>query len=152
MNISYVKDIGDLIQQVSASALATATAGGAGNNTQVTGSSIDRAAYGMPRSAQFAVAYETALTSAKTFGITAAKVEHSADNSAWTTFATLTAPGTLATGAGTVDGIVTFNVDLNSAYRYIRFDWTPSLSNTATDTVSQIAHVVLGGTTHLPPP
>lgn len=154
-DIAFQKDILDVTQEVIASAYVAATAGGAGNNTAVTGLTIDRYAQNMPLSAAFCIAYQAALSAGFTLSILSPVVQHSPDGSTWSTFASPTAPGVVATGpagGATMHGTVRLGVDLDQAYRYVRLNWTPDLSNTVTDTLSAIATAVLSGTNHVPAP
>lgn len=145
------KNVDALITQRIASVFATATAGGAGNNTQVTGITIQRSLIGMPMNAAPTIYYETTLSAGKTLSFTSVLVEHSPDGSSWSTLQTLTAPGVVQTGALTNQtGQVSFNVDLTAANDYVRFDFTPSLSNTATDTVTAVAEMSFAGADRLP--
>ncbi len=154
-DIVLQKDIADLTQSVAASAHTTATAGGAGNNVAVTGLTIDRIALNVPLSAAFGIAYEAVLGASNTLSINAVTVAHSPDGTTWTTFSTPVAPGVVATGptgGGTVRGVVRVGADLTSAYRYVRFNWTPDLSAASTDTVAALAHATFAGTAHVPAP
>jgi hypothetical protein len=158
-DIVQIHDIGDLLKIAGASAFTSVTAAGAGDNTAVVGSTIDRldAATGsLARSAAFALAWTTTLAATKTLSFKTVKVEQSSDGTNWdaTAYFTLTVdPGVVATGpggGGTVAGTTQVNVDLNSAKRYVRFDWTPDLSNTATDTATIVAAGVLAGYDRIP--
>jgi hypothetical protein len=138
--------------------MAAITAGGAGNGTAVTGITIDRAAIGMPQSAIFVVLYEATLAANKTLSLSGIKVEHSPDGTNWSNYtppypnSTYTQPGVIATGSGTVRGTSGQEVYLGSAMRYVRFDYTPTLSNTSTDTATLMVHAHYSGFSHLPPP
>lgn len=150
-----MRDLADITAGAIASAYTHATAGGTGDNTAVTGLTIDRDLYGVPLSAVFAIAYEAALGQGNTLTIKSAKVEHSPDGSTWSTYTTYTDPGVVDTGGtgGTIQrGVVRLGCDLKSAYRYVRFDWTPDLSAASTDTASAIASATLAGFDRLVPP
>ncbi len=112
------------------------TAGGSGDATQVTGITIDRMSAfqngSMPGSAVFAVVGETTLASSQTLTI-AYTIEHSSDNSTWSTYQSATA-ATVATATGDVNFEIA--VDLNSAHRYVRLKYTPDLSASGTDTAA----------------
>ena len=149
-DIVLAKNVGSLIALVAASAAVTATAGGTGDATAVTGASIDRASHKMPLSAAFGIAFETVLSASATLSITSAKLQHSADGSTWADFLTFDAPGVVATGAGTVDGIVKLDADVSTANRYLRLVWTPDLSASGTDTLKAQALAVLAGGNVLP--
>jgi hypothetical protein len=153
--IVSLRDVGDTIKSAVASAFTSVTAGGAGNAVAVVGSAVDRldAKTGsLADSCQFSILYSGTLAATKTISLTGVKIEQSADGVTWdaTPYAVLTDPGVVATGAGSVSGVASFNQNLRSAKRFVRFDWTPTLSNTATDTSSVVGAVVLGGYDRLP--
>ncbi len=151
----YSTDVGSLITSRVASAPVSATAGGSGDATAVTGLTIDRQALGLPQSAQIAVLCQATLAATKTLSITALKVEDSADGSTWADYMVLSAPGVVATGAtggSTESGQAAASVDLSSARRYVRVAFTPDLSATATDTATLLAAWVFGGFSSLPAP
>ncbi len=117
---------------------ATLTAGGAGDDTLVDGLTIDREAIGqgsMPDSALFGVLYEATLAATKTLSI-AYDIQTSPDGTNWTDYqsgaAAILATG--PTGGATIKGSFNIQVNLRSAQRYVRLNYTPDLSNTATDT------------------
>jgi hypothetical protein len=138
---------------------ARVTAAGAGDNTAVTGATIDTRGYG---SAKFCVAWMTTLASAQTLKI-AAEYQESDDNSSWDTAVALQAATTVKTGAATAAlGTTEFNVEFGGkangtasasqtlGRRYIRFNYTPDLSAGSADTADTSAVAVLGGATDLP--
>lgn len=128
----------------------------AGANATVTGVTIDRGGFAggsLPRSMEAAVLFDTTLASGKTLSV-AFDVQHSTNNSTWTDFAT-TAAVVVATGpsgGGAAQGATSYPVDLGAAYRYIRVNWVPSMSNTGTDTVTGLAVAVLAGYDRLASP
>lgn len=169
------KDLANMIIPVAATGHVSATAGGTGNNTAVTGLTIDRQAlqpYGAataidnatPIGAVFLLHYEAALGSGDTLSINAVKVEHSADGSTWSTYADQSAVAsdinydwpaagvvdTGAAGGSTQRGVVAFGTNLQGAMRYVRFDFTPDLSATSTDTASISVSAALTGYGELP--
>lgn len=166
------KDFGSMSIAVPASAHVSATAGGAGNNVAVTGTTIDRETlqpYGagatysnvVPIGARFLLFYDASITATKTLSIGTVQVQHSSDGTTWTTLwdqsgaAALTEPsgwpasGVVATATG--QGVLSYAADLTGANRYVRFNFTPDLSNTATDTVTLAAISVLSGMGEVPP-
>jgi hypothetical protein len=154
-DINLQRDPTDLTLSASVSAHTSATAGGTGDNTAVTGLTIDRTAYGLAASAVFNIVWEAALAQTQTLTLKTLKVEDSADGSTWATYLTITDPGVVATGptgGGTLRGVTRVNAYLGSARRYIRFDWTPDLSASGTDTLLAMAHATFSGFSHLPPP
>ena len=156
MDRMYMTDVASMITARVASAFASATAGGAGNNTPVVGLAIDRLSLGsVPQCGEIEIPFEAVLAVGDTLSITALQVEDSADGVAWATYQTLTAPGVVATGpvgGATVHGQVSADINLSSARRFVRVDHTPSLSAAATDTAKTLAVLVLGGFDELPAP
>ena len=156
MDRMYMTDVASMITGRIASPFASATAGGAGNNTEVVGLAIDRLSLGsVPLCGEIEIPFEAVLAAGDTLSITALQVETSADGVTWTTYQTLTAPGVVATGpagGGTVRGQAAADINLSSASRYVRIDHTPSLSAAATDTAKTVAVLVLGGFDELPAP
>lgn len=150
MNMVLQHNIGAVLAQAIASAFVSATAAGAGDNTAVTGLTVDRldpATGGLAGSARFAVLWSTVLASGQTLTLKTVKIEQSADGTNWdaTAYATFTDPGVVATGAGTKRGVTVFDVDLTDAKRYVRLDWTPDLSASGTDTANLAALAILSG-------
>lgn len=114
------------------------TAAGIGDATTVTGSTIDRGGFGngsMPDSALLGVLYSATLGIGKTLSITAT-VQDSSDNATFADYSTVaaTVAATAPSGGGIVHGEYNVPVNLRSARRYIRFNYMPDLSATATDT------------------
>lgn len=121
---------------------ATATAAGTGDNTAVTGASIDRTGYS---SGVLAIGYRTTLASTKTLSL-AAELQESADGTTWDTAEALQAATVQETGAATNKaGVKEFDIDLTGRKKFIRFNFTPDLSATAADTVDVAAIFVAGG-------
>jgi len=148
-----IKNIGGKISVARAGANAAVTAGGAGDNTAVTGVIIDRAAFGWPQSAVFAIPFTTTLAATQSLAINTCVVQ-SGENSGLSDATTLaTRPnGNVATsaGGGTVTGVVEFDVNLSTAGRYLRFNYTPDLSASGTDTAALSSIAVFGGAIRLP--
>ena len=165
------KDLADMTITVPASAHVSATAGGAGNNTVVTGTTIDRltlkpygaaAAVGnaAPVGAMFEIFYDTSLSSTYTLSLNAVTVEHSPDGSTWSVLyeqgqTGATAPPSNWPAAGVVasatgQGVVTFGCNVQGADRYVRILFTPDLSNTATDTATLAAACTFSGYGEVP--
>jgi len=150
MDRIYMTDIASVVTERIGSAFNSLTAGGTGDATSVVGVTIDRSTLSMPQCAEINVYYEAVLSSTNTLSITALKVEHSTDGATWSDYAVQTAPGVVATGAGTVRGAVAAGVNLSSAYRYIRVTHTPDLSAANTDTAKTLAAAVFAGMPELP--
>lgn len=146
MGSPSINQIGSFITTY-ACGLASTTAGGTGDNTAVMGATIDRQGYS---SAKLTIAYKTTLASSETLKF-AVEYQDSADGSTWNTATSLQASTTAKTGAATnALGQVRFNVDLSGLQRYVRFNFTPDLSASGTDTAICSATVALGGAQTLP--
>ncbi|HLY04263.1 MAG TPA: hypothetical protein VKR31_00800 [Rhizomicrobium sp.] len=155
-DIVQTKNIGALVDIQRCSDHATSTAGGSGDATTVTGLTIDRAGFSsgsLPRSALFGVLYEATIASGKTLSIGYA-VQHSLDGSTWTDYQTATyaVVSTGASGGSTNKGTWNVACDLNSAYRYVRFNYNPDLNASGTDTSYSDAAGVFGGFDRLAAP
>jgi hypothetical protein len=139
--------IGDYIKAL-VCGLASLTAAGTGDNTAVTGATIDRRGYG---SAHLVIQYKTTLTDTKTLAF-AVEYQESDDGSTWDTATALQASTVALTGSSSTNalGKVEFDVDLSLKKRYIRFNYTPDLNNSGTDTAVTSATCVLGGATTKP--
>lgn len=140
------KNIGAYIAAV-ACGLATATAGGTGDNTEITGATIDRLGYA---SCQVVAAAKTTLGASETLKF-ALTLQESEDGSTWDTAKVVYATTTVKTGAVT-NGLCqkTSDIDLSGRKRYIRFNLTPNLSASGTDTAVVSCTVTLGGASVLP--
>jgi hypothetical protein len=151
-DLVQIRDVGDTLTAVLASAFDAIVAGGAGNGVAVTGAKVDRLdpnTGSLANSAKFVLAWSATLAATKSLNLTAVKIEQSIDGTTWdaAAFQTFTDPGTVATSAagGTVTGTTSFAVELDPAKRFVRIDFTPTLTNTVTDTATIVALAVLGG-------
>jgi hypothetical protein len=159
MNIVVNKDIGAVVDLVRIGAGSSATAGGAGDNTLVIGTWLDRENLGsgycggsIPMSALVSIAYTATLAAGKGLNMTLL-VEDSVDGVTPNTYQTIgPVTGPVSAAGGTVTGQIGFHVNLGSARRYVRFSWTPDLTNTATDTATIFPMCALGGFDRLPSP
>jgi hypothetical protein len=116
----------------------TATAGGSGAATTVTGLTIDRMGFStgaQPLSAEFGVLYEATLQSGATLSL-GYDVQTAPDGSTWTDYQTATyaVVATGPSGGGAVKAAFNVAVELTLAQRYVRFNYNPSFSSTGTDT------------------
>lgn len=121
-----------------------ATAAGTGDNTAVTGQTIDILGYD---SGKVLITYQTTLTEAKTLAIAAEYQEGSGSNT-WDTAVALqasTVEETGGTGGGTYYGTCEFDLNLMNKKRYLRINFTPNLSHSGTDTSICTATLLLGG-------
>ena len=127
----------------------TAVAAGTGDNTEVTGTTIDLDGF---RSGALLITYTTALDEDETlsFGV---KVQESSNGTDWDTaevIQALTAKATGGTGGSTVTGCEKYAVNFEGRKRYLRFNITPDLSRGATDTARWAGTLVRGGAENLP--
>lgn len=144
--MTIVNNIGAAIKSVACGG-SMATAAGTGDNTAVTGVSIDRAGY---ESAKVTVGYLTTLTADKTLSLAIA-YQTSSDNSNWDTAVSLQDATVAKTGAATAAvGQVSHSLDLRTLKRYIRFNYTPDLSHSGTDTAVTFCVADLGGAETMP--
>jgi hypothetical protein len=148
-----IENIGGKIAVARAGANTAVTAGGGGDNTAVTGVILDRAAFGWPQSAVFAVPFTTTLAATQSLSLNTVVVQSGeASNLSDATTLASRANGIVASsvGGGTVTGVVELDVNLSTAGRYVRFNYTPDLSATGTDTAALSSVAVFGGAIRLP--
>lgn len=153
MSFARNHDINSYIGAAPAADSSTATAGGSGDNTLVTGLVIDRFALGLPLSAAFLLRYKAVLAQAATLSIAYSIETDDASNfpaAVTLQSATTAVVDTGATGGSTQRGIFRIPVDLAGAKQYIRLKYTPDLSASGTDTFEGSAIAVLGGQENLP--
>lgn len=146
----------DLNSQIQTSALAagTLTAGGAGDNAEVTATVIDRNTPGGNTflSAVLAIISSAVLAAAATLKLTV-KIADSDDNVTFGADVTLLNAGTVSTGpggGGTVLTATELGLDLSGYKRYVRIKITPDLSAANTDTATWAAALVMGGSNNRP--
>lgn len=152
MSFASDHNIDAYIAPVNASDSGSATAGGTGDATAVNGIIIDRDAHGHALSACFATRYKTTLAQTKTLTL-AYSLKHGDDSglsdvSEFASGSVVVATG--PTGGATVRDILRTAIDLAGAKRYIRFDVTPDLSASGTDTAEFSTVAVFGGLYKLP--
>lgn len=144
----------DLGSQVACAPLTmqAGTAGGTGDNTELTSDGIDRLAAGGTgyMSAVLVIAYLTTVAAAQTLRATV-KVAQSDDGTNWGSSTTLENAVTLETGAVTGKKAVhELSVDLSGYKRHVRFLVTMDLSAANTDTFLYGAALVMGSPDKLP--
>jgi hypothetical protein len=150
---SQIRNIASLISVMGAAASVTATAGGAGDGTEVTGFELDRSLIGMPQSAVLAVPYSAVLSEGETLSVGFAVESANLDGMVGATdliTGTSTVVATGPTGGGTVTGTYEIPVALMGAGLHVRAKFTPSLSKASTDTAALSAVFVFGGAERLP--
>jgi hypothetical protein len=131
------------------------TAGGAGDGAEVSGPYVDRLGY---RSCEVMLAWTATL--ADTESLTLASNLQDASDSSGTGVADygsatsgaaggseILASTAVATSSGgsTETGVTSYNVNLTMADRYLRCQFTPTMSASGTDTAVVSAVIVLGG-------
>lgn len=126
-------------------------AAGTGDNTKVNGATINRMAAGGAGylSAVLAIAVHAVLTATKDCTI-AVEVQESADGSSWDTAVVLRAAASPFTAAQVAAGgdqtaIIEIAENLAPRKQYVRYNVTPDLSHSGTDTAEHAAVLVLGG-------
>lgn len=153
MSLTGSQDIHSEVMVRRAAANTAVTAGGAGDNTAVTGVIIDRAALGWAQSAVLAFPFTATLAQSATLSI-AYTLQHgeAANLSDVATLATATSAvvATGGTGGSTETGVLEVGVSLRGARRYVRLNYTPDLSAGSTDTAGLSAVMVFAGANRLP--
>ena len=122
------------------------TAGGTGDAAAITGTTIDTLAY-RGDAMLLIVSANAKLADTKTLSV-AATLQESSDGTNWDSAETLYAATVIATGATPTtwyDEVKATHVELKHRKRYIRFNVTPDLSNTGTDTATIHIVGVMGG-------
>lgn len=121
------------------------TAGGTGDGVKVNGATIDRLT-NRAESLKLAVAGLAALADTKTLSI-AVEIQESADASTWDTAVAVEAATVVATGDGGSNETFCreYDIDLSARKQYVRFNVTPDLSATGTDTAEFIGVAFLAG-------
>lgn len=123
------------------------TAGGTGDNTQITGPTINiQSLAGRPAGMVFEIVARAVLAATKILTVTAL-VESSVDGTTWTTLVGSSTVLTLtgAAGGSTEHGVGRIGVDLiQSNVNFIRLKATPDLDAANTDTAIVAAVAVFG--------
>lgn len=144
MALLPVRDVGEQLEVCGDGAF-SAVAAGTGDNTEVTGNTVNRATFGMPESGIIEVRYKNTLGSSETLALTI-KIQESADGSSWDTAETLVSAATVATGTvSAVSDNYKYKVKLSDRKQYVRLLVTPNLSASGTDTSVGAFGFVLGG-------
>jgi hypothetical protein len=138
----YYNDFGAWVDS-SMSGIASLTAAGTGDNTAVTGQSVDLIDYD---GIKVVLGYKAALTDAKSLKL-AVEYQESADDSSWDTAVALQASTIAVTSDGgtTEYGTVEFDLDASKLKRYVRVNFTPDLDAAGTDTALVSCIVIKGG-------
>lgn len=169
MTLGLMRDLVDTVGVVASSGKSTATAGGSGNATAVHGPAIDVTALLTPGGSAETPAIETsncryesvafilACTAAlsNTFGIgVTASIETCASSGFSSGVVTLVSTETVisytAGSSATFALVGKIGVSLENALQYIRCTFTPTLTNSGTDTSDMQTVAVFGGPAELP--
>lgn len=150
---TQIRNIGALISIARAAANTAVVAGAGGDGAAVTGAIIDRALHAFPQSAVLAIPYTATLAAGETLSIeyTVQDGNDSGLSDAGTlktAVAKVVATG--PTGGGTVTGSFEADLLIAGAGRYVRANFTPTMSRGATDTAALSAVLVFGGADRLP--
>ena len=130
------------LKPIPASALTSVTAGGSGDATKVTGTSIERSGF---YGGLLNIVANVTIADTKTLAY-AVEIQESPDNSTWATAVVLQAETVVFTSDGGDTNTrvnVPLVVDLNSYGKYVRFNITPNLSASGTDTASVTADLIV---------
>ncbi len=146
-----MQDAGALIAARYGAAGIDATAGGAGDATEVDGAWIDRRGFS---SLKVVIAFTATLAQAATLSI-AANLQDASDSSGTGaadhgTALASAVRATGGTGGSTETGVIELDFDLSAADRYVRIQFTPDLSAANTDVAELAAIYVLAGATDNP--
>ncbi|MFV1573708.1 hypothetical protein VXL47_12205 [Phaeobacter sp. JH20_30] len=150
---SQLRNIGALVSVLGASANASITAAGAGDDTDIVGLILDRAEKGYPQSCVLAVPFEATLAEGETLSLTCSLQSGSSDDLSdatdlHTVDKTVVAVGPV--GGGVVSGTFEIAAPIMGAGRYLRAVITPDLSAGAADTAALSSVIVFGGADRLP--
>lgn len=150
-DIVYLRDVASLGTTKNLSSAASATAGGAGNNTQTVGHTVDRRIDGgIVGCAALAILWDATLASGKTLSLSYV-IQHSADGTTWVDYASGTSVVATGNEAATAQyGAYEIGVDLHATARFVRLNTTPVLSATAADTASTRSTGFFAGFDRLP--
>jgi hypothetical protein len=148
------KDVGAYFVCAQALDNAVATAGGAGDNTPVNGTTFDRRALSDPGlSAALLLAFRAVLAAAQTVSVTI-QFQDSADGSAWANYGAaqvFTVGSAGAGGAQDIRSVVKADMGVNGEFgldgarRFVRVVHTPNLTAGATDTFTSAGLFAVGG-------
>jgi len=140
----YVKNVVANAQATAAGVAVVLTAGATEDGIKVTGQTIDRLKF---RSVALAVDVLATLGASETIAF-AVEYQDSSDGSTWNTAVAMQASTVLLTDSGSgsnLHGTLELSLDLTARQRYIRFNITPDMSASGTDTAVWTANATLGG-------
>jgi len=143
-------NIGAYLEPEIANGEHTIVAGASLDGVKVTGETIDRIDF---NSLVLETLWVTTLAITQTFSITIGE-QQSDDDSDWDTetvvqAVTVAATGLVSAGA-TYKGLIEDDINLTAKKRYVRYNITPTLSASGTDTAAFLASVIKGGAVSKP--
>lgn len=156
-DIVFNRNVGALVTLRKLGTALAWTSGGTGDGTAHGGAVIDREEFALsgalPDSALFGVAYDATLGSGASLTI-ALDIQDSADGVNFSDYSKQAAGtyGTGASGGSVVAGQANFAVNLTSARRYLKANFTPTLTRGGTDTGIATMVGVFGGFDRLAAP
>lgn len=147
---AYKQDGGAFISTEYCSAKSIIAGETATDNVAITGVEIDRTGYDW---AKFVVAWTTTVAENKSLKIAAGYQESDTTTTGYETEVALQATTivkTGGTGGGTYTGTTEFDIPLTNKKQFMKFNFTPDLTATSTDTAHLAGVVLLGGCTDNP--
>lgn len=151
MNVAFQRNIGSFIAAAAGLAAGSVTAGGTGDDTAMTGLTLDRAAFEpLCLSGALVVQFNPTLATDESVAASCT-FEDSADGTNWDDYDG--GPGADAVKTSTVDGpqAVVFKCQLGGARRYVRGNPKFNMSASGTDaTVVNGGVWIIGGADELP--
>lgn len=137
-----IRNGAELLKAVPAIALTSVTAGGSGDDTKILGEVIDRLGF---QSGLLDISFNAKIADTKTLSVEV-EITESDDNVTYTTPVVIKAEAIVYTATASVTNKrleLALPVGLAQCKRYIKFNVTPDLSNTATDTLSIVGSFIL---------
>jgi hypothetical protein len=157
VNVAFQRDVGAYLK--ASNALNPATFTTTNDDAEQTGTNIDREAFSNhpALSCKVIIPYNASLAATETLTVVSNFQHSSASSAGWADFddkdgstqnSVVTTTGT--TAATTPAAVLTYDVDLSSAKRWVRIQITPTLSAASADTCGIAGTIVFGGENTLP--
>ncbi len=151
-DIVQIRDVASTLLPVNAG-IVNQTAGATAAVVSGTIDRLDPNTGSLANALMIALMWSATLAATYTLSLGSLEIDTSPDGSTWTTWdasAALPNPGVVATGpagGGTLSGVVKVGaaLDFTGAMRYLRFKYTPTLSNTSADTFHGAVAAILAG-------
>lgn len=134
------------VRSVYGEIIVPATAGAGTDNVKLTTGEIDRVdatTLGLARSAIVQVTYKPNLAAGETLSLTIGILDCAASSGSYSAATALLAKTAVKTGASTAGDVYELRVDLTPFERFIKFEVTPDLGASGTDTLSGTVTVAL---------